>query len=200
MRKLILEMQMTIDGYVADTKGRNDWQLWNWGPEWNWDDELKRYFNDIMDSVDCILLSRKMAKEGFISHWLQAAEDPNDPRFDYAKKINQTHKVVFTKTLEESDPVVTGWNNIDLAKGELAEEVNRLKSKKGKDIIVYGGASFVASLIKAGLIDEFQIFINPIAIGNGMTIFNQLDSKQNMDLVKATSYDCGMVVLIYKPK
>jgi len=200
MRKLILEVQMTVDGYVADTNGRNDWQLWNWGADWNWDDELKKYFTGMMESVDCILLSRKMAKEGFISHWEQAAQHAGDPRFDYAKKINATHKVVFSKTLEKSDPIFTGRNNLDLAKGDLAEEINSLKSKKGKDIIVYGGAGFVSALIKEGLIDEFQLFINPVTIGNGMTIFNQPDSKQHMTLVKAKSYDCGMVVLIYKPK
>lgn len=188
-------MQMSVDGFVADTNGKTDWQLWKWDTEWNWDDELKKYFTGIMDSVDCILLSRKMAKEGFISHWKQAAENPNDPRFAFARKINETHKVVFTKTLEKSE-----WDNADLAKGGLAEEINRLKSKGGKDIIVYGGAGFVSALIKEGLIDEFQLFINPVAIGGGMTIFSQLYSKQNMTLVKAGSYDCGMVVLIYKPK
>jgi dihydrofolate reductase len=74
-----------------------------------------------------------------------------------------------------------------------------LKSKEGKDIIVYGGAGFVSALIKEELIDEFQFFINPTAIGNGMTIFNQ-PGWQNMTLVNAKSYDCGIVVLIYKPK
>lgn len=193
MRKLILEVQMTIDGYVADINGRNDWQLWNWGADWTWDDKLKKYFTGIMKSVDCILLSRKMAKEGFISHWKQAAEDPKDPRFAYANKINETHKVVFTKTLEQSE-----WDNVDLAKGDLAQEVARLKSRKGKDMIVYGGASFVAALIKERLIDEFLIFINPVAIGNGMSIFNQLGDRQNMRLVKARSYDCGIVVMKYR--
>lgn len=61
-------MQMSVDGFVADTNGKKDWQLWKWDTEWNWDDELKKYFTGIMDSVDCILLSRKMAEEGFISH------------------------------------------------------------------------------------------------------------------------------------
>ena len=194
MRKLILEVQMTIDGYVADINGRNDWQLWNWGADWNWDDKLKKYFSGVMESVDCILLSRKMAKEGFISHWKQAVEDPKDPRFAFASKINETHKVVFTKTLEKSE-----WDNVDLAKGDLSDEINRLKSKKGKDIIVYGGAGFVSALIKENLIDEFQLFINPVAIGNGMSIFNQLEDRQNMRLVKAKSYDCGIAVMIYKP-
>lgn len=195
MRKLKLQVQVSVDGYVADTNGRNDWQVWNWGEEWNWDDELKKDFNDIFESTDCILLGRKTAVGGFISHWVEAAENPNDSRFAYATKINDTHKVVFTQTLAKSE-----WENIDLAKGDLAEEVNRLKTHEGKDIIVYGGATFVSSLIKAGLIDEFQLFVNPTALGNGMTIFKELGSKLNLTLVKSKSYDCGIVVLSYEPK
>lgn len=192
MRKLILQVQMSVDGYIADANGANDWQVWKWDIDWNWDDQLKKYFNDTIESVDCILLSRKMAKEGFISHWEQAAENPNDPRYAYAKRINEMYKVVFTKTMEKSE-----WNNIDLAKGNLTEEVNRLKSQKGKNMIVYGGATFVSALIKARLIDEFQLFINPTAIGSGMTIFNEPGSRQNLKLVKAEPYDCGIAVLTY---
>lgn len=114
MRKLILEVQLTVDGYVADPNGKTDWQVGNWDKNWSWDDGLKKYFNDLMDSVDCILLSRKMAKEGFIEHWKQAAADRKDPRYAYAKKINETHKVVFSKTMKETE-----WDNIDLAKGEI---------------------------------------------------------------------------------
>lgn len=195
MRKLILEVQMSIDGFVADKNGKNEWQVWNWGAGWKWDDKLKKYFTGIMDSVDCILLSRKMAKEGFITHWEEAAKDPEDPRFAYAKRINETHKVVFTKTLEKSE-----WDNIDLAKGELADEINRLKLKKGKDMIVYGGASFVSALIKEGLIDEYLFFINPVVIGNGMNIFSRLVDKQGMHLMNAEWYDCGIVVMTCKPE
>ncbi|WP_442936514.1 dihydrofolate reductase family protein [Nostoc sp.] len=66
--------------------------------------------------------------------------------------------------------------------------------------MAYGGATFVSALIKQGLIDEFHLFINPIAIGDGRTIFKELDSKPYLTLVKATSFDCGMVVLNYEPK
>lgn len=200
MKKLILQIQVTVDGFAADAHGRNDWQVWNWGAAWNWDDELKKYFMDVIDTVDCILLSRKMAKEGFIDHWKKAAESTSDPRYAYAKKINAMHKVVFSKTLQQSDPIFAGPDNIGLASGDLKEEVNRLKSQGGKDIIVYGGATFVSALIKAGLIDEFQLFINPAAIGSGMSIFNSLDHTQALTLVKAKSYACGIAVLHYHRK
>ena len=107
----------------------------------------------------------------------------------------ETPKVVFTKTLKKSK-----WANTDIATGDLTDEINKLKSEKGKDIIVYGGASFDSSLIKAGLIDEFHLFINPVAIGNGMTIFKDLNEIQKFALVKSIAFDCGIVMLHYETK
>ena len=109
-----------------------------------------------------------------------------------------TPKVVFTKTLDKST-----WNNSTLAKGHLAEEIANLKkSGRGgnKDIIVYGGAGFVSSLIKEGLIDEYHLFVNPTAIGNGMTIFKSLDRTQKFSVIQSRFYSCGITVLSYKPK
>ena len=125
--------------------------------------------------MHCIILGRKLA-QGFIPHWASHPEEEG------ADKFNSTKKVVFTKTLEKSE-----WDNTVLAKGDLVDEIAKLKKQDGKDIIAYGGATFVSALIKHGLIDEFHLFINPTAIGNGMSIFKELDSKQNLILVKSTS-------------
>ena len=195
MRKLKLQVQMSVDGYIADTNGRTGWMLWNWGEEWIWDDVLKKYFNDLTASVDCVLLSRKMAEEGFIAHWAKVAERLDDPQAAFASKIAEANKVVFTKTLHSSDPVVSGWRNTVLAKGNLAEEINQLKKQEGKDLIVYGGASFVSSLLGQNLIDELQLFINPVAIGSGMKIFNE---RTKLKLLNAQLFDCGITVLKYE--
>jgi dihydrofolate reductase len=199
MRKLKLEIQISIDGYIAATDGKTDWMIWNWGPDWKWDDELKKYHTDLTTSVDCVLLSRKMAEEGFIAHWEKAAQDPADAHYAFARHISDTHKIVFTGTIDKSTPIPGGWNNTDVAKGKLVDEIDQLKNQNGKDIIVYGGATFVSSLIKAGLIDEFHLLVNPVAIGSGLPIFNHLPGKQNMTLMNAKAFDCGMVLLHYKP-
>ena len=188
MRKLKLQVQMTVDGYIAGLNGEMDFMAWNW------DDELKQYVKDITEPVDCIILGRKLA-EGFIPYWATVAANPDNPEFTAGKKFTDTHKVVFTKTLDKSE-----WDNTVLAKGVLIDEITKLKNQDGKDIIAYGGATFVSALIKQGLIDEFHLFINPTAIGNGMTIFKELDSKQNLTLVKSISFDCGIVILNYEPK
>jgi dihydrofolate reductase len=193
MRKLKLQVQMTVDGFIAGPIGEMDWM------EWNWDDELKQYVADLTEPVDCIVLGRKLA-QGFIPHWANVAANSDDPEQAAGKKFTDTQKVVFTKTLDMADPVVKDWKNTVLAKGDLVDEINQLKKHHGKDIIAYGGATFVSALIAHGLIDEFHLFINPAAIGNGMAIFNKLESKQSLALLKSTSFDCGIVVLNYLQK
>lgn len=188
MRKLKLQMQMSVDGYVGGPNGELDWMVWDW------DDELKKYVTRLTEPVDTILLGRKMT-DGFINHWTAVAANPDDPDHESGKKFITTPKVVFTKTLERSE-----WPNTELAKGDLAEEIDKLKNQSGKDIIVYGGANFVTSLIKAGLIDEYHLFINPVALGNGLTIFKGLENKQDLILERSTPFECGIVVHRYEPK
>jgi dihydrofolate reductase len=188
MRKLKLQVQMTVDGYVAGPNDEMDFTVRDW------DDELKQYVTDLTDPVDCLILGRKLA-EGFIPYWASVAANPDHPEFTAGKKFTETQKVVFTKTLDKSE-----WDNTVLAKNDLIDEITKLKKQAGKDLIAYGGATFVSALIKQGLIDEFHLFINPTAIGNGLTIFKGLESQQKLTLVKSTSFDCGIVVLNYEPK
>ncbi|MFI5159391.1 MAG: dihydrofolate reductase family protein, partial [Sphingobacteriales bacterium] len=150
------------------------------------------YVNDLTDSVDCILLGRNMT-DGFISYW-KSVTDPADPQYDFAKKMCDYDKVVFSKTLNKSE-----WENTRLASGDITEEVNRLKNLPGKDIIVYGGAGFVSGLIKNNLIDEYYLFINPAVTGEGMTIYKDVTARMNLKLTKAVSFSCGIVVLCYQP-
>src|ERR687892_490459 len=158
LRKLRLQVQMSVDGCIAGPNGEMDWMVGLL------DDELLKYVSKITESVDTILMGRKMT-DVFISTWLNVMNKPDDPWNAFAKKMIETPKVVFTKTLNKSQ-----WVNTDIATGDLTDEINKLKSQNGvKDIIVYGGATFDSSLIKAGgLIDEFHLFVNPAAIGNGL--------------------------------
>jgi dihydrofolate reductase len=181
MRKLKLQVQMTVDGYIAGPDGEMHWT------NRNWDNELKQYVGAITEPVDCIVLGRKLA-QGFIPYWAA------NPEQEGADKFNATHKVVFTKTLEKS-----AWDNTVLAKGDLVDEITKLKQQPGQDLIAYGGATFVSALIRHDLIDEYHLFINPAAIGSGLSIFKTLDQQQNLALVKATAFPCGIVVLNYAP-
>lgn len=186
MRKLKLQMQVSADGFVVGTNGEMDWLAWNW------DDELKQYVTDLTEPIDCIVLGRKLA-EGFIPHWASVAANPNAPDFTAGKKFTDTPKLVFTKTLHDTG----NWTNTTLAKGDLVAEVTQLKNQAGSDIIAYGGADFVSSLLREGLIDELHLFINPTAIGNGLPIFK---NRTPLQLVEARAFDCGIVVMHYQPK
>ena len=188
MRKLKLQVQISIDGFIAGPNGEMDWL------EWNWDDALKQYVTDLTGSFDCIILGRKLA-EGFIPYWASVAANTDDPQNAAGRIFTDTPKVVFTKTLQES-----AWTNTSIASGNLTDEIIALKNQEGKDIIAYGGAGFVSSLIQHALIDEFHLFINPTAIGKGLPIFAELSSRQSLALIKSTQFNCGIVVHHYEPK
>jgi dihydrofolate reductase len=188
MKKLKLQVQMSIDGFVGGPNGELDFMTWVW------DDKLKEYVTDLTDSVDSILLGRKMT-DGFVSHWSNVVKNmPEDESYSFAKKMMDKPKFVFTKTLDKST-----WENTTLAKGELTDEIKKLKAQSGKDIIVYGGAGFVSSLIQEGLIDEYYLFVNPSAVGNGLSIFKSIDGMSRLKLAESISFDCGIVLLKYVP-
>ena len=198
MRKLILETQVSVDGFIAEPDGNTNWMIWNWGPDWTWDKELQKHHIDLTLSADSILISRQMAEEGFIAHWQKASENSESPQFAFAHHVSKTHKVVFSNTLTKSVAIPGGWDTADIVSGNFVEQINQLKSKPGKNILVYGGATLVSSLIKERLIDEFHILVNPIALGNGLSIFRAMADKQNMILLQSKSFSCGVVLLQYK--
>lgn len=187
MRKLKLQIQMSIDGFVCGPNGEMDFLVWDW------DEGIKKYVMELTDPVDTILLGRKMA-DGFVSYWEKVAASPDDHEYEFGKIMNDTPRIVFSKTLDKSP-----WNNVVIAKGELIEEVNSIKNREGGDIIVYGGASFVSSLIANNLIDDYYLFVNPSSAGNGLSIFNKTNNKM-MKLLETKQFDCGIVLLYYKPK
>lgn len=192
MRKLKLQVQISVDGFICGPNGEMDWITWNWG------DDIKKYVTAITNSVDTIFLGRRLA-EGFIPHWQNVVSNTNNPEHEFGKEMIDKPKFVFSKTLDKSL-----WDNTIVINGDLLNEITKLKKQSGKDlptgqagIIVYGGASFVSSLIKESLIDEFYLFINPTAIGKGKSIFSELNSKQTLSLVESKSFECGINLLKY---
>jgi dihydrofolate reductase len=185
MRKLKLQMQVTVDGCVAGPEGQLDWMTFDM------DAGLLAFINHLTDTSDTILLGRKMT-DGFVKYWEHAASQKDSPEYDFAQKMVGLSKVVFSKTLKHVD-----GKNVRVENGDLAAAVKQLKSAPGKDIVVYGGATFVSSLIEHGLIDELNFFVNPVAIGTGMRVFK---GKTPLKLAASTAYPSGIVVNSYMPK
>lgn len=182
MRKLKLQVQVSVDGYMSGANGEMDWMTFPWT------DDINAYLDALDAPVDTILLGRKLA-EGFIPHWASQPEDEDQATID---KINKAAKVVITNSLTESP-----WDNTVVAGGDLAKIVNDLKAQPGGDLIVYGGGTLVSSLIAERLIDDLHLLVNPTAIGTGMPVF---PAGTALTLVAATPFDCGITALHYQPK
>lgn len=193
MRKMILQMQMSVDGYLGRKGEGPEWQMWDWGKDCTWDPKLIQVFIDLFEDVDCILLGRNIIEGGYLDHWTEMAKlYPAQPEFAFAKRILAVRKIVISNTLTESR-----WPRTEIAKLPLAEEVSRLKAETGKNIIAFGGVGLAASLIESDVIDEFQFYVNPVALGDGLTIFNETDVDTKLRLLGAQGYDCGIVVNRY---
>lgn len=187
MRKLKLQVQMTIDGFVAGPNGELDW-MWN-GMER--DESSVQKVIELADSCDTILLGRKMTP-GFIEYWENVVDNqPDSTEQPLAQRMVNMHKIVFSRTLN----TVNG-RNLRLENGDLATAVQALKKEQGKDIMVYGGASFVSSLISLNLVDEYYIFRSPVAIGDGLSIFKD---RKLLKLESSVVYKNGKVLEKYLP-
>jgi dihydrofolate reductase len=196
MRKLILQMQVSADGYVGRAGDGPGWQVGNWGPECPWDDPLKARFNAVFRNIDTILLSRKILEGGYLDHWSQFARDYGDnPDLAFARRIVDARKVVFSTTLQK-----TKWAGTELARRPLAEEVAALKAESGRDLIAFGGAGFASALIANDLVDEYQFYANPVALRQGLSIFEKRGIDSNLELREAKGYACGIVVIRYAPR
>ena len=195
LRQLVLQMQVSVDGYVARRSQGPSWQVWDFGREMTWDAELSATFRATVEAADCILLSRKMAEGGYIDHWTAVARElGHTSDYAFARHVTEARKVVFSRNC----PAIR-WPNTELATQPLAEAVIRLKMETGKNIIAFGGTGFAAALIGFKLVDELQLYVNPTAIHAGDSIFPPQASDLRFNLVGAAPYACGIVVMRYRP-
>ena len=189
MRKIKLQMQLSLDGFVCGLDGQMDWMVWNW------DDILKNYVAGLTNSVDTFLLGR-FTGEGMAVYWPTVASNPesNEEEKWMAERLNNWPKVVFSRHITHID-----WTNVRVA-SDIVEEVKELKQEPGKDIMLYGGAGIVSSFIRENLIDEYHLFINPVVIGTGKTIFADVKDTMNLKLVNSIRSTTGIVIFHYVPE
>ena len=184
MRTFKLQVQTSVDGYMAGPHGEMDWMTFPWT------DDIKAYVTDLTDPVDTMVLGRKLA-EGFIPAWQAGPPGEDQASID---KMNSTPKVVISDSLTDSP-----WDNAVVAGGDLVAVINELKARDGGDIIAYGGGTLVAGLIAAGLLDELHLFVNPTAIGTGMPVFPTGHGATRLQLAGVHPFQCGITALHYAP-
>ena len=187
MRKVILQEWVTIDGFAAGPNGETDFVA---SPEFNKssDDDVLRF----MDTIDTILLGA-VTYRLFVDFWPATTTDTEI----IADKLNATPKIVFSKTLDKAP--WGKWDEAVVVKKSATEEIIKLKKQPGKSMVLWGSISLAQSLMKVGLIDEYQLRICPVAIGNGKQLFPDDIGTLNMKHLETKTYDSGMVLLRYQP-
>ena len=184
MRRLIAFEQVSLDGYFVDANGDMSWAH-KQDPEWN-------AFAASNASGGGALLFGRVTYEMMAGFWPTPAAMERAPAV--AEGMNTMPKVVFSRTLEKAS-----WKNTTLVKGDLAAEARRMKNEPGPGMAILGSGSIVSQLAQAGVIDEFQIVVNPIVLGKGRTLFEGVKGKLGMKLIKTRAFANGNVVLYYEP-
>jgi dihydrofolate reductase len=183
MRRLILQTGVSIDGYVAALDGSHPWGDGDDGS----DEAVKRWILDSVWAAGAHLMGRVTYQE-MASFWPTSTSE-------YARPMNEIPKVVFSKTLQHAD-----WPETRIVRGELSEEIGRLKREPGNDLIAYGGATLDQALSRLGLVDEYRLMIQPAALGAGLSLFKDLAAPLQLQLVEATTYPTGLAVHVYRPR
>lgn len=183
MGKVIYWSSISLDGFIEGTNGDISWTA----PS----EELHTHFNDQERLIDIHLYGRRMYET--MTFWGTADQDPSAPKFiiEYGRMWKNKAKIVFSKTLAQVE-----WNS-RLVRGDIAEEVNKLKEQPGITMGI-GGAELASSFIQLGLIDEYWLYVCPIMLGGGKSLFRRLQDRINLRLVETRPFDSGTVLLRYQ--
>ncbi len=180
MRNVIATEYVTLDG-VMEEPGQWSFQFWS--------DEAATFKFDELFASDALLLGR-VTYQGFANAWPSMTDEQG-----FADRMNGLPKFVVSTTLEEAT-----WNNSQLIRGNVAEEVSRLKQQPGQDILLAGSSELVHTLRQHDLIDEYRLMVHPIILGSGKRLFREGSDTTTLRLVEAKAFSSGVVVLTYRPE
>jgi dihydrofolate reductase len=186
MRKIVLFMHTTLDGFVAGPNGEMDWIIVN--------DEIFDYAGNRTNEADTALYGR-VTYEMMESYWPIAADQPNATKHDieHSTWYNKVNKVVLSKTMK-------GLNlpNTKIISDNVSEEIKKIKQETGKEIIIFGSPSAAHALMQDNLIDDYWLFVNPILLGHGIPLFKNIQQRTKLELVKSNAFTSGVVCLHHK--
>ncbi|HEY5745608.1 MAG TPA: dihydrofolate reductase family protein [Chryseolinea sp.] len=189
MRKLILSMQISLDGFVEGPGGDMSWLLKDDGEQW-------QDLFEMLQTVDLFLLGGGMFPD-YRAFWKQALSNPKSTpnQLAYAKLADKTKHIVFSNTIKDPE-----WANTQIVGGSVADEIAKIKAMPGKDIQVVGGGNLAATVLDAGLVDEFRLRINPTILGGGKSIFRDQHWRYALELMGAKTLNSGTVIARYRRK
>jgi dihydrofolate reductase len=179
MRKVVSGLFISLDGV---TESPDKWQFDNF------DQEMMNGMSAMMAQTDTILLGRVTYQE-WANYWPTSEDEP------FASFINQTPKYVVSTTLSKVE-----WQNSTLLKGNLAEEITRLKQQSGKALSVTGSPTLVQSLLQNDLLDELTLMLHPVIVGQGKRLFKEGSHLKRLKLVSSETSSTGVMILTYQPR
>ena len=185
MRKLVVFSHVSLDGFFVDANGDMSWAKGTKDAEWD-------AFVAENAGRNAVLVFGRVTYELMTRYWPTPLAAEHDPAV--AERMNNLSKVVFSRTLDTAL-----WNNTRLAKGEMVEEVRRMKAEPGEGMVILGSGNIVSQLAAQGLIDEYQIVVSPIVLGKGRTLFESVKENLKLRLARTRAFNNGNVYLCYEP-
>ncbi|MFD4948145.1 dihydrofolate reductase family protein [Streptomyces sp. NPDC058409] len=184
MRKIVLMMSVSLDGFIEGPDREIDWHLV--------DDELHSHFNEQLRTMGGFLDGR-VTYRLMAEFWPTADSDPSitGPVAEFAAIWRDMPKIVFSRTLERAD-----WNTVIMREADV-DEIKALKARPGGDLSL-GGADLAASFMRHDLIDEYRIYVHPVLIGRGKPLFPASDTRTDLQLVETRTFGNGVVLLRYE--
>ncbi len=186
MRHIISFMHVSLDGFVAGSRGEMDWITM--------DDEIFEDAINLVNTVDTALYGR-ITYQMMESYWPTVLINPSSTKNElyHAQWVEDIHKIVFSKTLESVE-----WNNTILIKENIEDEITKLKQQPGKSMMIFGSPRLTHSFMQLGLIDEYRININPVVLGDGIPLFKNISDKINLKLLNTKTFKAGVVGFRYE--
>ncbi|WP_276485146.1 dihydrofolate reductase family protein [Paraflavitalea pollutisoli] len=187
MRKLIVSINVTLDGFMAGPAGELDWHF----PHWN--EEMANFAYEQLCMMDSILLGR-VTYQAMASYWPYEANNTAHglKEGNYASMMNNYAKIVFSRTLRTVE-----WRNARLVKKDIGKEVLALKQQPGHNMIVFGSGSIVSKLTQLDLVDEYVLWVHPITLGRGVPLFQNIRHMPALQLLRTKAFSSGVVILYY---
>lgn len=177
-RRVILDLAVTLDGYIEGKHGEVDWCIMD--PDMG--------FANFLNQIDTIIYGRK--SYDLWGNYMPKPED-SDTEKEIWGLVHSKKKYVFSRTQTSTDHQVVFMNE------NIVEEVTNLKNKPGRDIWLYGGASLITTFIQLGLVDEFRLSVHPVILGEGKSLFNDIKQRLNLNMVSSRTFSSGVIQLIY---
>ena len=186
MRKLVVFNNVSLDGYFSGKNGD-----FSWAHSGSDDAEYQAFVAGNASGGGQLLFGR-ITYELMANYWPTPIAAKNDPVV--AEGMNCMPKVVFSRTMDKAS-----WSNTRLIKGDIASEVRKMKNEPGSGMAILGSGSIVSQLAPHGLIDEYQVVLNPVVLGAGRTMFDGIEEKLHLKLTKTRTFRNGKVFLCYEP-